>query len=70
MSDSETPQTVACQAPVHGVHQARILEWVAISFSGSGLRALGKNLGIVCHYTDLKAEAQEADSLTPGPTEN
>ena len=29
-----------------------------------------KNLGIACHYTDLKAEAQEADSLTPSPTEN
>ena len=26
-----TPWTVACQAPVHGIFQARILEWVAIS---------------------------------------
>ena len=25
--------TIACQAPVHGILQARILEWVAISFS-------------------------------------
>ena len=70
MSDSATAQTVPCQAPVHGVLQARILEWVATSFSGSGLRAWEKNLGIACHYTDLKAEAQEADSLTPSPTEN
>ena len=30
-----TPWTVAHQAPVHGVSQARILEWVAISFSRS-----------------------------------
>ena len=29
-----TPQTVACQAPlVHGIFQARILEWGAISYS-------------------------------------
>ena len=27
-----TPWTVAHQAPVHGIFQARILEWVAISF--------------------------------------
>ena len=32
VSDSETPWTVACQIPVHGVFLARILEWVAISF--------------------------------------
>ena len=28
---SETPWTIACQAPLHGIFQARILEWVAIS---------------------------------------
>ena len=28
-----TPWTVAYQAPVHGIFQARVLEWVAISFS-------------------------------------
>ena len=34
MSDSATLWTVACQAPlVHGILQARILEWVAIPFS-------------------------------------
>ena len=34
-----TPWTVAHQAPlsVHGILQARILEWVAISFSVHGL---------------------------------
>ena len=26
-------QIVTCQAPVHGISQARMLEWVAISFS-------------------------------------
>ena len=28
-----TPWTAGCQAPVHGLLQARILEWAAISFS-------------------------------------
>ena len=28
-----TPWTITHQAPVHGILQARILEWVAISFS-------------------------------------
>ena len=31
--DSATLCTVACQAPVHGILQARILEWVANPFS-------------------------------------
>ena len=30
-----TPWTAACQAPVPGILQARILEWVAISFSSA-----------------------------------
>ena len=33
MSDSATSWTVAHQAPVHEIFQARILEWVAIAFS-------------------------------------
>ena len=32
MSDSVTPWT-ACQAPLYGILQARILEWVAVPFS-------------------------------------
>ena len=28
-----TPWAVACQAPVHGILRARILEWVAMPFS-------------------------------------
>ena len=32
-SDSATLQTVASQVPDHGILQARILEWVAISYS-------------------------------------
>ena len=31
-----TPQTLACQAPLCGISQAKILEWVAILFSGGG----------------------------------
>ena len=30
-----TPERVAHQAPVRGILQARILEWVAISFSSA-----------------------------------
>ena len=30
----ETPWTVAHHAPVYGIFQARILEWIAISYSG------------------------------------
>ena len=34
-----TPQAVAYQAPfVHGISQARVLEWVAISFSRGSSR--------------------------------
>ena len=29
-----TPRTVACLAPIHGILQARILEWVAMPSSG------------------------------------
>ena len=33
-----TPWTVVHQAPfVHGIFQARILEWVAISYSNKGI---------------------------------
>ena len=32
MSDFVTPWTVACQTPLHGIFQAGILEWVAISY--------------------------------------
>ena len=33
VSDSVIPWTVTCQASVHGISQARILKWVAISSS-------------------------------------
>ena len=33
------PWTVACQAPLHGIPQSRILEWVAISFSTASVTA-------------------------------
>ena len=34
VSDSVTPWTVACQAHLSGILQARILEWVAIPSPG------------------------------------
>ena len=40
MSDSVTAWTVACEAPLRGILQARILDWVAIS-SSRGLPYLG-----------------------------
>ena len=33
LSDSVTPWPVAYQAPVHGIFQARKMEWVDISFT-------------------------------------
>ena len=33
MSDSVTAWTVACEAPLRGILQARILEWVAMPSS-------------------------------------
>ena len=36
---SANQQTVARKTPVHGISQARILEWVAISFSGGSSQA-------------------------------
>ena len=33
MSDSATPETSPPGSSVHGIFQARVLEWVAISFS-------------------------------------
>ena len=37
-----TPQTAARQAPVPGILQARVLEWVAIAFSMTNLDSLLK----------------------------
>ena len=42
---SATPQTVARQAPLStGFFKARILEWVAVSFSGGSSWTQGLNL--------------------------
>ena len=44
-----TPWTVAYQAPpVHGILQARILEWVAISFSRGIVPTQGSNPCLLC----------------------
>ena len=41
-----TPQTAACQAPVPGILQARVLEWVSIAFSMTNLDSLLKSRDI------------------------
>ena len=51
MSDSCDPMDcVACQAPLLGILQARILEWVAISFSKEG------------HYTVIKRSSRRGSN--------
>ena len=47
MSDSVTPWTVACQAPLHGILQVRILEWVAIPFFQGIFLTQGSNLPLL-----------------------
>ena len=45
MSNSMRPWTTACQASLHEILQARILEWVAIFFSsnaGDRVQSLGQ----------------------------
>ena len=37
------PVDCTCQAPVHGIFQARILEWVAISFSRGSSQSKGSH---------------------------
>ena len=59
-----TPWTVAYQAPqttVHGVFQARILEWVAISFS----RGSFPNPGIEPGSSALQADALPSELQGP-----
>ena len=54
-----TPWTVAYQAPpsVHGIFQARVLEWVAISFSKGIFLIQGWNSGLPnCRQTLLPSE--------------
>ena len=42
-----TPWTLAHQAPlVHGISQARILEWIVISYSRGSSQYLGSNLSL------------------------
>ena len=46
---SETPWTIACQAPLYGIFQARILVWVVISSSRGSSRLRHQTL-ISCVY--------------------
>ena len=48
-------------SPVLGISQARILEWVAISFSGGVFPTQGSNLRLLCLLN------QQADSLPLSP---
>ena len=54
------PWTIACQAPVHGILQAFLLEWVAAPFTGD-LPDPGIKLG---------SPALQADSLPAELPEN
>ena len=58
MSNSATPWTVALQAPVHGILQARMLEWVAIP-SPWDLPNLGTEPG----SPTLQADSLPSESL-------
>ena len=56
---------VDCSPPgssIHGILQARILEWVAISFSRGSSLTQGSNPGI-----ELRSPALQADALTSEP---
>ena len=46
VSISLQPHGLACQAPVHGILQARILEWVAIPFSRVSSQPRASNPGL------------------------
>ena len=63
MPDSVTPWTVAHQASsVHGIFQARILEWVAISYSRVTLQIQGLNPYLQC-LLHLMADSLPAEPL-------
>ena len=61
MSDFATHWTVALQAPVHGIFQARILEWVAFSLSKDlSARGIEPTFPVSPHW--------QADSLPAEPS--
>ena len=64
-----TPWTVAYEAPplVHGIFQARVLEWVAISFSRGIFLTQGSNPGLLhCRQTLLPTEPPGKSMEYPG----
>ena len=58
----ETPWTVVRQAAVSGVSQARILEWVAITFSRGSSQLREQDLGRVLW---IKGKGEEAMKYKP-----
>ena len=67
MSDSfVTPWTVACQSSVHGISQARILEWVAFSFSRGSSRPRDRTF--VSCVPELQVDSLHTESSGIGPT--
>ena len=59
-----------CSPPgssVHGIHQARILEWVAISFSEREL-ALGNNSSLVCIFIDEHSRVRVGAKVESHPS--
>ena len=55
-----TPWIVACQAPLHGIFQVRILDWVAISFFRGSSQSRNQ---IIIFLHSRWSPALQADSL-------
>ena len=59
------PGTVACQAPIYGIFQARILEWVAMPFWGVGGAVFPAQVSdlLLLHLLHGEADSLPADHL-------
>ena len=60
------PWTIACQAPVHGILQAFLLEWVAAPFTGDlpdpGIKPGSPALQADSLPTELSEKAEKRDN--------
>ena len=69
--DSATLCTVACQAPVHGILQVRLLEWVAIPFSGDlpdpGVEPRSPALKILYHLSHQETQYHHSGTQARAP---